>query len=141
VSFDVLSDLNWLAVIVAGVVYYALGAVWYSTGVFGKTWMRSIGWNPEKQPEMSAADYALPFVGYLVAAIAIGMLAAATGSTTFCSGVVLGLVIGIGIAAVMAFVTARFDPMRPEPMTWFWVTAGYHVIGILEASVVIAVWQ
>jgi hypothetical protein len=39
-SFDVLGDLNWLAVIVATVAYFALGAIWYAPAVFGNLWMR-----------------------------------------------------------------------------------------------------
>lgn len=34
-SFDVLGDLNWLAVVVAAIAYFALGALWYAPPVFG----------------------------------------------------------------------------------------------------------
>ena len=35
-SFDALGDLNWLAVIVAAIAYFALGAIWFAPPVFGK---------------------------------------------------------------------------------------------------------
>lgn len=142
-SFQTLGDLNWVAVIVAAVVYYALGALWYSRSVLGNTWMASIGWDPDPEdgPQMSTTEMILPFFAFLVTAIALGMLAAATGTDTLGEGLVLGLVAGVGVAAAITLVTAVYDPMSPKPMTWFWVTAGYHVVGILVASAIIGAWQ
>ena len=34
---DVLQHINWLAVLVAGLAYFFLGALWY-TALFGKKW-------------------------------------------------------------------------------------------------------
>jgi hypothetical protein len=42
-TFDVLADLKWPAIVVATIAYFALGAVWYSPPVFGKAWMRVSG--------------------------------------------------------------------------------------------------
>ena len=44
------SQLNWLAVIVAALVYFALGALWYSPMLFSRAWQRSIGWDETKTP-------------------------------------------------------------------------------------------
>ena len=142
-SFDTLGDVNWLAVIVATIVYYALGALWYSRALFGNIWMASIGWepDPEEGPQMSTAEMVMPFLAFLVGVIALGMLAVATGTDTLGEGLVLGLVVGVGIAAVTTLVTAVYDPMSPKPMTWFWVTGGYHVVGIVVASAILGAWQ
>ena len=32
------------------VIYFALGALWYSPVLFAKAWQRSIGWDPEQRP-------------------------------------------------------------------------------------------
>ena len=79
--------------------------------------------------------------GYIVAGIATAMLAVATATNSFGEGVVLGLVLGVGIATVLAFVTAVFDPMKVSKMVWFGVTAGYHALGLLVASVIVSVWN
>src|SRR5438552_17893798 len=100
-SFDLLAHLNWLAVIVGTIIYFAIGAVWFTPILFGRPWQRSIGWDPSRSaPQMNPVTYAVPAVLYLLASIATGMLAAATGSTTFVSGIVLGLVVGVGCALV-----------------------------------------
>lgn len=89
-----LGELNWLAVIVATVVYFALGALWYAPPVFGNAWMRAAGTVMQEGERPGPAIYFTPLIGYFIAVIATAMLAAATGSTTLSQGIVLGLVVG-----------------------------------------------
>jgi hypothetical protein len=139
-SFD-LSAINWLAVIVGTVIYFALGALWYSPMLFAKPWQRSIGWDPAKTPPaMTPIFYLVPALTYFVIATAIAMLATATASDTFGEGVVLGLVIGVGLAAMHSLGDAVFDPNKPQPYTWFAITAAYHVVGILIVAVLVSTW-
>ncbi|HET6744893.1 MAG TPA: DUF1761 domain-containing protein [Candidatus Limnocylindria bacterium] len=139
-SFD-LSTINWLAVIVGTVIYFALGALWYSPVLFAKPWQRSIGWDEAKTPpEMNPTSYAVPFVAYLGMAIATALLAAATGSDTFGEGIVLGLVVGVGFATMHSVVDATFDPNRPQPWTWFAITASYNLIGLMIVAVLVSIW-
>jgi hypothetical protein len=138
-SVDVLGDLNWLAVLVAAIAYFALGGIWYSPAVFGKLWMRSAGIEAPEQTQ-AAEFYVIPFLTCLLASIAAGMLAAATGSDTASEGIVLGLVTGLGIAFSALFVTGFFDPQKPQAMVWVAVVSGYHVVGLMIAGVILSVW-
>ena len=141
-SFDALGQLNWLAVIVGGVIYFVLGALWYSPMLLGRQWQRSIGWDSERtSPEMNPMTYIVPLAAYLVIAVAIGLLAAATGTDTIGEGVVLGLVAGVGLLLMHTMVDATFDPNKPEPWTWFAISGSYHVLGVLIVSVLVAAWQ
>jgi hypothetical protein len=139
-SLSVLGDLNWLAVVVAAIAYFALGGLWFMPRVFGNIWMRSIGWEPTEEDRPGAAVYLGPLLTCLIAAIAVAMLAEATGSDTFVEGVVLGLVAGIGVAGAVLAVTAYFDPKSPKPWNTFGVHAGYHLVGILITAVIVSVW-
>jgi len=142
VSFDALGQLNWLAVIVGAFIYFALGALWYAPQFLGRAWQRSIGWDPERTlPQMSAATYAVPLLAYLVMAVAIGLLAAVTGTDSLGEGVVLGLVVGIGLSLMHTLVDATFDPNKPQPWTWFAINGSYHALGILIVAIVVSVWQ
>jgi hypothetical protein len=135
-------QLNWLAVIVGAVVYFALGALWYSPMLFGRAWQRSIGWDESRTPpQQSAMTYAAPLIAYVVMAIAVGMLAAATGSDTLTDGLILGLVIGVGLSLAHTFVDASFDPNKPEPWTWFAINGVYHTLGLIIVAVIVAVWR
>jgi hypothetical protein len=142
VTFDPLSDLNWLAVLVAALAYFAIGAVWYAPPLFGKAWAAAGGLPaPDAGTRPSPAIYLTPLVGSVLASVALGMLAKATGSDTFQRGFVLGLVCAIGFAVSITFVTAQFESEKPKPMVWGAITAGYHAVGILVAAIVVATWR
>ena len=80
-SFDTLTDLNWLAVIVAAVAYFAIGAVWYAPPVFGRAWTAAGGMTVEPGAGPGAAIFAVPLIGSVLSAIALGMLAAEARSS------------------------------------------------------------
>ena len=140
-SFDVLGQLNWLAVIVGAVIYFALGALWYSPVLFARPWQRSIGSDPERTPaEMKPMTYVVPFFAYLVMALAVGMIVAAVGSDSLADGIVLGLVLGVGLSLMHTLVDANFDPNKPQPWTWFAINGSYHALGLLIVSVIVSIW-
>jgi hypothetical protein len=141
-SFDTLQDLNWLAVLAGAVIYFALGALWYSPMLLGRPWQRSIGWDPtQTPPQMSATTYVVPLIAFVVMAISTGMLAAATGTDTLGEGIVLGLVVGIGYAAAHTLVDATFDPNKPQPWVWFAINGAYHGLGVFIVAVLVSVWR
>lgn len=139
-SFDMLGQLDWLAVIVGAAIYFAIGAVWFTPMLFGRPWQRSIGWDPSREQETSPAVYAVPALFSLVAATATAMLAAATGSDDWTDGVMLGLVVGIGYALTIVASDAVFDPHKPQRWLWFAITGGYHVLGLVIVAVLVSVW-
>jgi hypothetical protein len=140
VTFDVLGDLNWLAVFVAAIVNFALGAIWYAPPVFGKAWIRASNFQMPEGEAPGAAFYIGPFITCLIGTIAVAMITAATGSETVGEGIVVGLVVGLGIAGSALFVTGYFDPQKPEPVVWVAVVTGYHLVGLTLAAVILAIW-
>jgi uncharacterized protein DUF1761 len=149
-TFEGFGDLNWLAMAVAALAYFALGAIWYAPPVLGKAWMAASGTTMGgPSSNGSGGDrggagpglYAVPLVGAILAAVAIGLLAAATETDTATEGLALGLVIGVGFAVPVAFVTAAFETKKPRPMLWGAINAGYHVLGSLAAALIVATWR
>jgi len=140
-SFGVLGDLNWLAVIVAAIVYFGIGGLWFAPVAFGKQWQDAIGWNEADAAQATSVKmYVIPAVTCLVATVALAMVSEATTTDTFGEGIVLGLVTGIGLVGSGLFVTGFFDPRKPKPQTWIAITGGYHVVGLLVAAVILALW-
>jgi hypothetical protein len=139
-SFTLLGDLNWLAVVVATLAYFGLGGIWYAAKVFGDAWAKAMGWDFSGEEKPGPAMYLGPLLTCFVATVAIALIAQASGADGVADGIVLGLVAGIGIAGAILFVTGYFDQTKASPIRWFGIAAGYHLVGLTIASVIVSVW-
>src|SRR2546430_4650744 len=78
------ANVNILAVLVAALATFVLGAVWYSPVLFAKQWMQAHGYTPEQLEAMKrrgvAPAYAVSALCYLVMAYALALLASYTRS-------------------------------------------------------------
>lgn len=52
---EVITDINWLAVIVGFVISYVLGGIWYYKSVFGAKWASGVGLDPSAEFKPTAA--------------------------------------------------------------------------------------
>jgi hypothetical protein len=136
-SFDVLSELNWLAVLVATVAFFVLGGIWYSNGVFGKPWARADGFSRPEGQSPGAVWLVVPFISNFIGVLVTAMLAVATGSTTVGEGMVLGAVVGVGFSGVILVVSLT----RPNPTVYTLINSLYQIIGLLGVGVILSVWD
>ncbi len=135
---DGFSHIAWLPVIDGAVIYYVLGALWFSAPLFLNQWARSLGTTVTRPGPMQII---VPAVGVIVASVVTGALAAATSTKTLADGLALGLTVGIGYAGAITFVDAGTDSTKPQPWTWFAISASYHVIGLAIVGALIGVWR
>ena len=62
-------EINWIAVLVATISSFALGALWYSPALFGKAWQREVGLTDEQLAKGNKARiFGLTFVLAFLAA-------------------------------------------------------------------------
>src|SRR2546428_10181222 len=96
------ANVNVLAVIVAAVATFILGAVWYSPVLFAKQWMQAHGYTPEKLEEMKRRGvtraYAVSVLCYLVMAYVLALLASYTQAGSFAPGLWVGFPLWVRFA-------------------------------------------
>ena len=137
-----LSNANWLAIIVAAIVYFALGSLWFSV-LFGKQWMALNNIpepTPEKREEMKSMMLPLmlkTFVMGVVVALVVGMLVMALGIHLCVPGIKLGLL----LSAIGVIPLVMSDMYLMKPLKLWIIDAGYHVVGITLMSIIISVWH
>ena len=139
-NLSVLGDLNWLAVLVATIAYFALGALWYAEFAFGRAWQRSAGWDLNPPENAGAGIYLVPLATCFVATLATAMIAAASDTDNIMEGILLGLIVGVGVALPILFVTGTFDMTKPAPTTFAAIGAGYHIVGLALAGAILGLW-
>ncbi len=133
------ANLNWLAIIVAAIAYFGLGAIWYSA-LFGKKWVAYHNINVE-DPEMKkgvAATMLSSFFLMFVAVFCLAMLVSRLGLTEALSGVKLGLITGVGIAATAVSIGYLYTK---KPFGLYLIDGLYHVGGNVLAAIILCVWQ
>ncbi len=138
--FDVLGELNWLAIGVATITYYALGGLWFSQFVFGKAWNKSIGFEQPKNYKFSPAFYVGPFIGSLIASIATALLVYTLDVQSLGDGLLLGLITGAGYAGAVS-VTNAITPTNPRPLVHGIINGAYHMVGIVVVALIITTWR
>ena len=120
---DAFSDLNWLAVVVAAVVYFIIGSLWYANFLFGRQYREAIG-AEDGPPAVSAM--VINIVAWFIAALALGLIATALGTDDAVDGIVLGLVVSIGFIGTNRVVGRAYGADNPKLMP---INAPYTLIG------------
>ena len=135
-----LAGINWVAVVISTVVYFALGAVMFAPFTpLGRAWVTASGYvSPTSGMSAGNVFYVVPALTSFVSVVATALLARATGTDTLGEGILLGLVVGIGYAAVILLNTAAFEFAKPNRWVWGAIDATYHAIGLLIAAVILA---
>lgn len=118
-----LAAINWLAVIVAAISTFALGALWYGPLV-GKAWMRLSGMTEEKAASANMARiFGSAFVLQLITAVALAMFIGAN------AGLALGLFAGFMAGAL--FVSTALGVIylfEQRPFSLWAIDASYQIL-------------
>jgi hypothetical protein len=125
-------SLLWM--VLATIVYFGIGAVWYSPVMFAKQWSEEI---KRKKVEMSMAPSAMvtTFVCMLVLVAVEAYLVHATGTVGVIRGAYLGFKLWIGFVATTALVNSTFQGGSKR---LFAIDQGYHLVGIVLAGAILA---
>ncbi len=94
------------SVIVASVVAFVIGALWYSPLLFGKEWMALMGITDkdvaEAKKESMVWSYVIQLIATVITFIVIGFAIAAIGASTARDGAFVGLIAWIGFSVPAA---------------------------------------
>lgn len=129
------NELNWLAITLATLVYFILGAIWF-TPLFGKAYDKALDSKRAKGQKWPLIYYVGPFLSALVTTVATAILLNALNISLMQDALLLGLIVGVGYAASVSFNNA-INPKTPRPLLYGTVTGGYHIVGIVIVSAVI----
>jgi len=134
-----ISPVNYWAVLVAGGVYFLLGALWYSKSLFGKIWMHGIGKTEEQlKAAFSAWKIIWAFVASLIAAYGIARILSWTSEVSLTGGFIVGFLAAVCFIFVPMSIN---DTMENRPSKLSTINILYHVIGFLLMGIIIGAWR
>ena len=137
--FEVLGQVNYLAVLVCTAVAMMLGALWYSPILFGNAWMKGTGL---KKEDIKKSDSSKAMVGSTVLAFIINVVLASfiimTMTKTFWVGVHIGALVGIGFISMVLLMNSLYE--KRSLKVWL-INTFYHLIYLLINGGILTIWK
>jgi len=136
---EIFNHINWLAVLVGGLGYFFLGAIWY-TLLFGKKW-RSYNtalMNDPNAKKGSAQTMIISLIFMLICVLGLALLAERFGIFGWTGGLKLGALTGICFAATAVHISYVYEK---RPLGLHLINGLYNVAGNIIAAIIICSWR
>jgi len=132
-----LAGINWLAVVVATVIAFVFGGLWYSKALFGSAWLEEVGLTEEA---VNGANMPRTFGGtFVLQFLAVTALAALTGTEgNWQSGLQTGMLIGVFWVATAYGITYLFEQ---RSLRLFLINAGYNIVLFAIVGAIVGAWS
>lgn len=132
---SVFAGINWLAVIVAAVATFALGALWYGP-LLGKPWMREAGVTEEKVAGANMGrTFGVAFVLQLLTAFALALFIGANAGLSF--GLFAGFMAGTLFVGTAFGVVYLFEQ---RSFALWGIDAGYMILAFTLMGAILGAW-
>jgi hypothetical protein len=137
--FNVLPDINWLAVLASVVVFAVLGGL-YFTVIVAKPYAVALGNQNKELPKPGPIFIVGPLIASIAVVITSAVLLRALGVESLADGIVFGLLVAIGYLVAQTF-TIAINPNFPRPILYGFVNAPYFIICTVVASIILTLWR
>ena len=141
-------DINYLAVIVSAIAFFALGALWYNDILFGKSWRDSMGksdkeFEKEQAEGSMAVSFGLMFLGALLMAVVTAhlvdlMTVVYPNSSDIMIGLQTGFWVWLGYIASYVLTAISFEN---RPWKYYFINTGYWLVGAVIMGVILNIWK
>jgi hypothetical protein len=135
---DLFGELNWLAVVVATIAWFAFSAVWYSVPPLSQAWAKAAGVDTSGDGPALALLFIPTLIGYFVTTVVIGLLVAGMGVEELADGIILGVVLGIGFGMVGALVNQVYEG---KGSSYVLINGVNAVIAYAIVAAILTVWS
>ncbi len=133
---QVFSHIHWVAVVVAALVGFPLGALWYGP-LFGAAWMSATGITKESAGKANMGKvYGTTLLLNLVIATSLAMFIGQSASLA--DGLFAGFMAGFTYVAAALGVIYLFES---RPLRLWAINAGYQVILFTLMGVILGAWH
>jgi Protein of unknown function (DUF1761) len=134
-------DVNWWAIIVAAIVKFVIGGIWYMP-LFGKQYRALMGVPEGSDMAGLAPALGVQFVGDLVMSYILARFiihyGASSGGTSLGVGILIGFMAWLGFVAAVT-VAQRFFERRPWAL-WA-INNGYLLISMVVMGAILGWWH
>lgn len=134
-------DLNYWAILVAALGSYALGALWYSPLLFGKVWVKLMGWSHEQMEHHkkgAGRGYLVTLVTALVSSYVMAHMVDYTLADTAALGAQAGFWIWLGFVATVMIGGVLWEGKK---FSLYVLNTAFQLASLVLMGVILAVWE
>lgn len=129
-------EVNWLSVLVAAIVAFIIGGIWYSPILFSKLWQKELKLSDiELKNANMALIFGLTFLLNVIGAVALDLLIGK--ESTLISGLITGLIVSIAWIATSLGINYLFSR---KSFKLFLIDAGYFVVFFAIMGAILGAW-
>ncbi len=129
---------NQIALIVAAVAIWLLGALWYSSVLFAKPWIAIIGRKEGEKPKGLVTGMVGSLIGDWILAFILAHIVGWSGADNFGTGAFVGFLVWLGFVVGPLFPQSIYEG---RPFKYFAINAGYWLISLVGVAGLLAVWH
>ena len=133
-SFAVFT-VNWWAVLVAGVAYFIVGAIWYMA--LANPWMKGIG-KTRDQIQSKTTDYIVSLISELIVAYALAVALNAFGITNVLDAIFVAAVMWFGFSLLPTIVHYAYEGRTFGLLA---INKGYDLVAFIVAAIILSLWR
>jgi hypothetical protein len=135
---DLFSQINWLAVLVASLAYFFLGAIWYSA-LFRNAWIKATGivMNDDARKGIAAIMIA-SFITVVITCAGLAFFITRFRMGNWMTGCKVGLIAGICFSAATICNSYLYEK---RPIALSAINSLYNIVGCVIAGIIIAIWK
>jgi len=131
---NLLSNINWLSVIVVTILSFPLGALWHSKLLFGEAWKTDVAYDMSRKVNMPK----LFGLSALFHFIAVAGLDAVIGpNSCLVQGLETGLIISLVWVSTGIAVSYLF---AARPIRLILIDTGYYIVFLSLAGLILGAW-
>jgi Protein of unknown function (DUF1761) len=130
-------EVNWLAIIVAAVVKFVIGGIWYMP-LFGKQYRQLMGVPEGSDMSGMAPALVAQFIGDLIMAYILARFVIHYGPTSFGEGVLVGFMAWLGFVATVGVAQVFYEK---KPWALWLINSGYLLVGLLVMGAILGLWH
>ena len=134
--------IKYPAVIVATLVHFILGGLWYSPLLFANKFLQLINWTPEQVRQMESQSHVkelvIAFVMSFVLVYILAHFVQYTKATNAIGGIQTAFWLWLGFIVTTQVPLVLFER---RSFGLFLINVGYQFVGCALAGVILAVWR
>jgi hypothetical protein len=136
---DFAFDINFWTVLGATIVWFVIGAIWYSPALFSKQWIALTGHQMGGDKKGSIAQVMIiSFIFSLIEAYILAHFVALGQAMTFIEGAQIGLWLGLGFVAMPFAIDFIY---AGKPWKLYFINVGYQLLGVVIMAGILAQWS